>query len=77
LGPPGLWFACQASAFWLPFGWNLISLSLAFLPAQLAVNRMHDKLGGNQAREVVTATELCWLALGLALLLIAARGVLS
>ena len=55
----------------------LIALSVAFLPAQLAVNRMHDKLSGNRARQAATAGELCWLVVGLAFLLTAARGALS
>jgi hypothetical protein len=75
-GPPGLWFACQLSGLWLPLGWSLIGVSIAFVPAQLAVNRMHDSLGANQAREAVTAAELVWLALGFAWLLLAARGAL-
>jgi hypothetical protein len=64
-GPPWLWFALQLAAITvLPFGWNLLGLSLAFLPAQLAVNRMHDKLYANRVREPITAAELCWLAAG-------------
>jgi hypothetical protein len=42
-GPPWPWFALQLLSLSLPFGWNLLGLSLAFLPAQLAVNRMHDQ----------------------------------
>ena len=66
-GPPWLWFGLQLFSLSLPWGWNLLGLSLAFLPVQLTMNRLHDQLSGNRAREPVTASELCWLALGLLL----------
>lgn len=66
-GPPWLWFALQLAAITvLPFGWNLVALSLAFVPAQLTVNRLHDKLNESRKREPIRAAELCWLAAGLA-----------
>jgi hypothetical protein len=77
-GPPWLWFALQLAAITLlPFGWNLLALSLAFLPAQLAVNRMQDKLEGSRVREPVTAAELCWLAVGVFIVLKAAATVVG
>lgn len=75
-GPPALWFGVQLAALTaLPLGWNLLALSLAFLPAQAVVNRLHDELHPERSREPVSGAELCWLAVGLLVTLWAARTV--
>jgi hypothetical protein len=64
-GPAGLWFLLQLAALvFFPPGWNILALSLALLPAQLTVNRLHDKTTGSRARAPISAAELCWLAMG-------------
>lgn len=65
-GPPWVWFAAQLSALtFLPLEWGLLALSLAFVPVQSVVNRIHDRVEGTRTRARLSAAELCWLALGL------------
>ncbi|RYZ02262.1 MAG: hypothetical protein EOO73_32600 [Myxococcales bacterium] len=65
-GPAWLWFGLHVTALVvLPFGLNLLALSVVFLPAQLTVNRLHERSGGSPEREPVTAAEACWVAAGL------------
>lgn len=75
-GPAGPWFALQLTALsFLPMGWNILALSVVFLPAQLTVNRLHDRAHGEKWREPITAGELCWLGLGVVAMLFALKNV--